>query len=295
VLKAANKGADKYAKNASKAEKLQMKLSESSTKFQELSDSLNDLSNGLEQSIKDIDFKIDSLKNMDPSRDAQISKEISKLQENLDILRSKEGQNIFSHQYMDSIRAFIDSSGKYAKGAKIYNEAIASGTLNNPEFIRILDNATDEIPTGFIKVDGNKISKQLNATASIMPENTELFKEIAEKYADKTVVMDRSLANVLNMTNKSNESARSITKLLNSINNTFKKFSVLTPGFQMRNMVGNWSNMYLAGMPIHSIGEYMPKATQVLNSSEDILNKLVSGATLTATEQKNLNLLLKQN
>lgn len=291
VLKAANKGADKYAKNASKAEKLQMKLSESSTKFQELSDSLNDLSNGLEQSIKDIDFKIDSLKNMDPSRDAQISKEISKLQENLDILRSKEGQQIFSHQYNDSINAFIDSSGKYAKGARIYNEAITSGTLNNPEFIRILDNATDEIPTGFIKVDGNKISKQLNATASIMPENTELFKEIAEKYADKTVVMDRSLANVLNMTNKSNESARSITKLLNGVNNAFKKFSVLTPGFQMRNIVGNWSNMYLAGMPVHSIPEYMGKATQVLNSSEDILNKLVSGATLTATEQKNLNLL----
>lgn len=291
VLKAADKGAERYAKNASKAEKLQMKLSQSSEKFQSLSDSLSDLSNGLEQSIKDIDFKIDSLKNMDPTRDAAISKEISKIQENLNILRSKESQNIFSHQYNDAINAFIDSSGNYSKGARIYNEAITSGTLNNPEFIRIVDNATEEIPTGFVKVNGDKISKQLEATASIMPENTDLFKEMAEKYSGKTVMMDRSLANVLNMTNKSNEGARAITKLLNGFNNVFKKFSVLTPGFQMRNMVGNWSNMYLAGMPVHSMPEYMTRATKVLNSSDDILNKLVSGQTLTKAEQESFNLL----
>lgn len=291
LLKAADKSAEKYAKNASQAEKLQMRLSETSTKYQELSDSLNDLSVGLNQRLNDIDFEIDSLKNMDPSRDEKILKEMSEIQEHLDILKSQEAQNIFSHQYLDSINAFIDSNGKYAKGAKVYNEAIASGTLNNPEFIRIVENATDEVPTGFIKVDGNKISKQLNATASIMPENTELFKELAEKYSGKTVLMDKTLANVLNMTNKANESTRSITKLLNGFNNVFKKFSVLTPGFQMRNMVGNWSNMYLAGMPIQSMPEYMGKATKVLNDSENILNKLVSGQALTKSEEESFNLL----
>jgi len=293
LLSAASRDADKVAKNATKMDKLQTKLAESSQKYSELSNSLDDLIGSRENQLNQLQFKIDSLKNADPTRDEGIIKEISKIQQDIDILKSKEGQEIFKHQFNDYLNAFVDSSGRYAKGAKVYNEAVVSGTLTNPEFIKVVENSAEEVPTGFIKVSGDKLSKQLNAASSVLPENSELFKNVIDKYAGKDVYMDKTLATMLGMTNKSNESAKVLTKMLNKVNNTFKKFSVLTPGFQMRNMVGNWSNMYLAGMPMQSMPTYMNKATKVLNSSDDIFKKLRNGATLTAAEQKNLDLLMQ--
>ena len=74
----------------------------------------------------------------------------------------------------------------------------------------------------------------------------------AELQASKAsqLVIDKNLYNLIGFTTDKtiNEVAENTVKLIDKTNNMFKKFKLLSPGFQIRNLVGNFTNILLSGV-----------------------------------------------
>ena len=67
----------------------------------------------------------------------------------------------------------------------------------------------------------------------------------------------------------------SVLTLIDSLNTIFKKNKLLSPGFQMRNVVGNISNMWLSGMSIPDILKYNKKAYATIKTGQDLFEKSI--------------------
>lgn len=251
----------------------------------------------LENRIKDIDLQLGALS---PEKDAELLKDIEKLQNKMSILKSNEGKDLFNLSYHAGMKDFIDNATQYSKGAKVYNDALVYGTFKNPEYIRVFDDfvkdeagnlVKQEIPRGFVKVDGNKLQKQFDAVKGILPDNSDALEALGKEWAGKKLIVDKDFANLINVGKQSKQQANALVKVLDGFNNTFKKYKVMTPGFQVRNIAGNATNMALSGVPVSSIPTYYGKASSVLNSADDLLDKVSKGVTLTGKDADNWKLL----
>lgn len=242
---------------------------------------------GLEKRLKDINLQLGAL---DPARDADTLKEIEKLQNKLSILQSNEGKELFNLNFHAGMRDFIDTATQYSKGAKVYNDAVLYGTFKNPDYVKILEEGA-EVPRGFVKVDGSTLQKQFESVKNLLPDTSDTLQELGKEWADKKLLLDRDLANLINVGRQSKEQANALVKVIDGFNNMFKKYKILTPGFQMRNIAGNATNMVLSGVPAGKIPEYYAKAGMLLNDSKGLLDKVASGAKLTAKEADNWKIL----
>ena len=241
----------------------------------------------LENRVKNLDLQLGAI---DPEKDAGIYKEIEKLQNKISILKSNEGKELFNLNYHAGMKDFIDNATQYSKGAKVYNDALVYGTFKNPEYIKEFKEGM-EIPRGFVKVNGSKLRDQFEAVKGILPDNSDALEMLGKEFSGKTMLLDKDFANLINVNRKSKEQANALVKVIDGFNNTFKKYKIMTPGFQVRNIAGNATNMVLSGVPASAIPEYYGKATNVLNSAKDLLDKASRQVALTGKDADNWKLL----
>lgn len=284
-----NTALKKASNLGSRGEKLSNQLSKNLTNQKILKQSNQGMIDSLEKKLKTIDLQLGSLS---PERDAIYKKEIAKLEKAKSLLESNEAKELFNLNYHMGMKDFIDQASQYAKGAKIYNDALLYGTFNNENIIKIFENSAEKTPRGFVKVDGTKLQKQFNAIKDLLPsKSSDALELLAENYTGKKLLLDKDFANLINVIGKSNDEANALVKLVDSFNNTFKKYKVLSPGFQVRNIVGNATNMALSGVPVNKIPQYYAKATGVLNSADELLDKVAKGIKLTGEDADNWKLL----
>lgn len=281
-----------------KGQRLSDALSKNLDKQNILKQSNADTITALENRLKDIDLQLGALT---PERDAEYLKEIEKLQNKISILSSNEGKELFNLNYHAGMKDFIDNATQYAKGAKVYNDALVYGTFKNPEYIRVFDEFAkdeagnilkdevgnlikNEVPRGYVKIDGSKLQQQFDAIKGILPENSDALQMLGKEFAGKKLLVDKDFANLININRSSKEQANALVKVIDGFNNMFKKYKILTPGFQVRNIAGNATNMVLSGMPAGRIPEYYAKAGSVLNSVDDLLDKAARGVKLTGKD-----------
>ena len=272
-----------------RGERLSNQLSKNLTNQKILKQSNQDMIDSLEKKLKTIDLQLGSLS---PERDAIYKKEIARLEKAKSLLESNEAKELFNLNYHMGMKDFIDQASQYSKGAKIYNDALLYGTFNDENVIKIIENSAEKTPRGFVKVDGTKLQKQFDAIKDLLPDkSSDALQLLAENYTGKKLLLDKDFANLINVIGKSNEEANGLVKLIDGFNNTFKKYKILTPGFQVRNIAGNATNMALSGVPINKIPEYYAKATGILNSADDLLDKVAKGVKLTGKDADNWKLL----
>lgn len=284
-----NTAIKKASNLGSKEERLSNQLSKNLTNQNILKQSNQDMIDSLEKRLKNIDLQLGSLS---PERDAIYKKEIAKLEKTKSILESNEAKELFNLNYHMGMKDFIDQASQYSKGAKIYNDALLYGTLKDDNIIKIVEDVSQEIPRGFVKIDGTKLQKQFNAVKDLLPkESSSALELLGAEFAGNKLVVDKDFANLINIVGKTKEQASSLVKLVDGFNNTFKKYKILTPGFHIRNIAGNATNMALSGVPVNQIPKYYAKATGVLNSADDLLAKVAQGIELTGKEADNWKLL----
>ena len=293
MLNKADKAITKSGELGESSIKAQQAFDEATKRFTELEDSTTDTVTRLQDKMDSIELRLESLANT--NKDAYnnaIENEIQSLKNSIDVLSNKAGQNIFKHQYTESLDEFMNASSTYAKGAKKYNEAVAMGTLDNPEFVKMIEDISeDNTPVGFTKVNGDTLTNQLDSIKGILPENSKAIDVLVKKYKGKELYMDKDLVRMLNLNKNIKQETSALVKVIDKFNNVFKKYSILTPGFQMRNIAGNATNMYLAGVPAAKIPEYYAKAAGVMNNANDIMRKVADGVELTAKEQDSFKIL----
>ena len=279
-----------------KAEELSTKNFKLTSKLNETLDKTNLLKQANADNIERLNKTLDNIElqlgAINPENDKKILSKIERLQNKVSILESKQGQDLFKLDFYSGLDDFIDNATFTSKGAQVFNDALLTGTLYDKNYIKFADDLVDgKIPNGFVKVNGTTLSKQLDGVKGLLPENSDAFASLADDFSGKTLYLDKDFANLLNVTGNIKANVNPFVKMINGFNNTFKKFKVLTPGFQVRNFTGNATNMVLSGMPATAIPEYYVKATNVLNDSENILSKVAQGIELTADESANWKVL----
>jgi len=287
LLKNTHSALSKSENIAVKESKLTSQLGETLEKTNQLRQAQEDVISHFDKVIDNLDMQI---KGINPENDKKLLDKIKRLEDKKVILASQEGKDLFNLDYYAGLDTFINQASETAKGASVYNDALAMGALYNKDYIKFADDVGD-LPRGFTKVNGNVLAEQFEKTKGLLPDNSDALKALAEDFKGKTLYIDKDFARLMNVMNTSKDQANALVKLVDNFNNLFKKYKILTPGFQVRNIAGNATNMALSGMPINKIPQYYAKATGVLNSADDLLAKVSKGIELTGKDADNWKLL----
>ena len=237
------------------------------------------------------------IRGIDKSADAKINGELEKIAKQQSMLDNEPAQEIFDSSYTAGLREFINTEVHKSTVMKNYNDALMEGCFENPNMFKYAENleklpdGTRRIPKGWEKVDGSALYKQIDSFKDLITENSSTLLDFGNKVKGKAVYMPKELANILEVSAKTKNEAGMFVKFVNGWNNVFKRFKTLTPGFHLRNITGNVSNMYLSGVPMKDIPVYYGKAIQSLNNSDEILKKGAKGlSNLTKAEQEQYKL-----
>ena len=90
--------------------------------------------------------------------------------------------------------------------------------------------------------------------------------------------------------NSSSKSINGFSRLYDSMMNFFKRNKTLSPTFQLNNISGNTSNMFLSGMSATDIAKTYPEAAEIMMNHSKIMDKYVNGMKLTSKEQDMLSI-----
>lgn len=283
-----------YNSTISKGEQVANELNKKSQNLETMNllrQSAADIQDSLEASIRKTTTELENLQNLgyEGFKDNALKK-IADHQEKIQLLESKEGKDFLETSFIKSLDNYIGKTEKQIATAKTFNDAIALGIFSD-DYIKV--GLTKDEAKGLKAIDGTYFANKLESFTGILPENTKTLRDLAKQYKGKTLYMDKRLATIFSVASNNNEAPNALVKLINSINNKFKKFSVMTPGFHIRNITGNATNMVMSGMDPSSIPTYWKKATEVLNSSENILSKVTDKGldALTDAEKANWNIL----
>lgn len=275
------------AKFSEKVSKTSVKRALQENKLSSLNEAININKQKIADELNKIDEKLNLLENSKKgvvNKDLEIDEKIEALEKWKSTLESNEGMQKYTIDAMAGIDSFLNSNAQYMKGTALYNDIMTNGMFSNPDFVRFADDLTDNtLPSTMKWVKGDTIAKDLNAIKNFFPENSNVSKWI-EKFKGQNIAMDKDMARLLNLASSNTKDAPALIKLLDGVNNTFKRFKTFTLGTQMRNAIGSPINMYLSGVPAHKIPIYETKATRLLNNAEKLTSKISQGIELTAKE-----------
>ena len=294
---------DNVKKTMNKTTDIERKLGLNEIKEKQVLQMKETLRNSYADRIASYDARIEKLeaklRGIDPAEDAKINKEIKRLAEKEQLLDNIKGEELFDASYTAGLREFMNSSLERSTVARNYNDALLEGTLFDKNVIKFnedlekLPNGQLKVPAGWEKVDGTAIYKNIDSFKNLLPENSEALIDFANSVKGKAVYMPKEATVILDVASKTNNEAGAFVKFVNGWNNMFKRYKTFTPGFHLRNITGNASNMYLSGVPMKDIPVYYGKAIQTLDGADDLIRKVGTDGfeSLTKAEQKQFRLI----
>jgi transcriptional regulator with XRE-family HTH domain len=113
------------------------------------------------------------------------------------------------------------------------------------------------------------LNKELND-----PRLTQLIEGAAAVISENKVLIDKSLLDILGIT-INRKAINPLLKLYDGFNNMFKTLKLLTPGFHMRNIVGNFTNLMLSGADLGKFAAEAPMAIKVMTQGDAIFTKTI--------------------
>lgn len=184
-------------------------------------------------------------------------------------------------------------------------------TMNNKEqkdMVMAILQGTDKNGGSLFKVIGNTVddAKQLPPSMKLLTDGFEgefsaMFKNLAPDtqevlkqyfkemgYDPKTmkVAINRSAYETLARVNKGFVDLPDLVKGYDKFLNAWKSVTLVSPGFHMRNLFGNMTNMYLVGMGPAAQMKYTTAAQKTMMNYRQVVDALASG--------KNLDTIIKE-
>ena len=244
---------------------------------------------------KKIDYEKAAFERLKGQKDAIFNKRIKAIDnysQAIETLNNPTSQEFFVHSFEENLADFIKHNANYTAGAKKLNEALLDGVFSNPNYVKFDNDLVDgKIPYGFEKVSGTFIKNKLDGFKYILPESSQSLMSVLDDLTDKTVYVDKDLLKIFNLSKKATDNEiKPLLKVIDGMNNYMKKFSTLSMGFQVRNIIGNATNMVLSGVPASKLPEYYTKASKLWNKSDELLQKFLNNS-LTDADKADWNIL----
>ena len=294
---------DKVSKSLEKYSDIEKKLEVNIKRNKQLSDMQDILRPSYNDKIAAYDDMIAireaKLRGIDKAADAKINEELKEIARQKSMLTNNAGEELFDMSYTAGLKEFMDSELQRSVVANNYRDALLEGTLRDKNIIKYtedlekLPDGSLKIPKGWVKVNGKDIYDNIDSFKNLIPDNSETLLKYGNEVKGKALYMPKEAAAILDVAPKTKQEVGAFVKFINGWNNTFKRFKTLTPGFHLRNITGNASNMYLSGVPMKDIPVYYGKAIQTLDGAKDLIAKEAKEGfeALTKAEQKQFNLI----
>lgn len=196
-------------------------------------------------------------------------------------LKDRKIQDLFSKSINDSVSDMIESSAKYSSDINKLHKALVGSTFTNDNIFRpaIEDAAGNVVKPkgGFVVVNGTDVRDKIKRMSKALGSESKIagdFEDFLKSFVGSgKYEMDANVFNMIGVldpvTNK--HFVQDLTSMVDTVNNLFKKNKLLSPGFQMRNLVGNATNLYLAGVKPLQIPGILKDGHRVLkNGAEHI-------------------------
>ena len=291
AIKKANKAFTEGKATGRSIEKEMQKLKKTQGQVKAIYESAQDLADSLPGQIRYQEAALKKIENSSDAIFASKSKIMEQQAKAANILTSQEGIEFMNTGFMENLADYVRRSPEFNKAAQIYNEALVTGLFNNNKYIKMADEVGDKIPYGFTKVNGSNFANKLSEYNGILPKNSQDLANVMNQFKGTDIYVDNDVLKMFNMANNAEKNQiKPLIKFIDGINNVFKKFSTLTPGFQMRNILGNSTNMVLSGMPAKDLPVYYTRAASLWNKSDELMDAFRKG-TLTAAQKKDFDIL----
>ena len=163
--------------------------------------------------------------------------------------------------------------------------------LNNSN-MKILTNADSTIPRGFKQLSSDEVRSLSNKLSKMSSELGLKEMEDVAKYVKNNggkMAINKDILRLVEI-GTDQKQAKGLVRLYDQYLNFFKRNKVLSPSFQINNLLGNSSNMYLAGINPTKQAQLFPEALNIMNKSDDLMRKAANGVELTSKEQKMLDI-----
>lgn len=190
-----------------------------------------------------------------------------------DFWESRQGMQLFETAINSSIADFVDTAPGFAKDIKQLDDVLIGATLSDPEIIKPVLQG-EKASMSYKELPKSDVVNKLKGFKKYVPEETaERFDKFIKSLPEgERLAIDASVYEMIGRLGNQKE-LNKFFKFIDVINNTFKKWKLFSPGFQMRNVLGNTSNMYLAGMNADDIVKYINKADNTLKKAPEIMQK----------------------
>lgn len=239
----------------------------------------------------------------------------------------KKHNELFSTLYTSSFDNYLENIPKIAKDNKIIDEIFVKQTFgdwkelnkvkNNikkadklgdkalaekltKEYktmledvnMKVLSNSDPVVPSGFRRLSTKETEQLAGKLTKIADElGIDSMRDMAKfvnKKGTKLAINDDILR--LIEVNADDKTPGALLRVYDTTLNFFKRNKVLSPTFQMNNIIGNTSNMAMGGISPTRQAQLFPKAAGILSNADDLMQKAATGAKLTAKETEMLNI-----
>jgi hypothetical protein len=206
------------------------------------------------------------------------------------VLTDLSQKNLFVETIQASMDDWIAEIPKLVKNADVIDEILVKSivstakdgtmTISPNDIIKInYTGAAEALPRGYVKIDIPELKKKLDELIKVIdsPEMEKLVKELAKggTLENAGVAIDKHVYSMLNYINEPKELGY-LMQGLNFVNNEFKKLKLLSAGFHVRNIIGNYTNAMLVGMPARKIPVYFKRADDVLRLGQKAADDLLA-------------------
>lgn len=137
--------------------------------------------------------------------------------------------------------------------------------------IKFLTNQDAQIPVGYVQLDKDGAKHVINKLRTLGNElNNDALKKTAKLISENgdKMAINQDVLRLLSLNTK--KQTNSFVKMYDWYLDTFKKFKVLSPTFQINNFVGNSSNMFLAGISPKKQAELFPEAYKIMSRGDEL-------------------------
>lgn len=294
--KIADKMSNKAAKTQEKLTKAQARNMKALDKIENAKKSYNDIALNLQKQQSNLKLQLEEVERLakNPEELAKqveyISEQIAEKERVISVLESIEGKQLYATGFTQGFDDFVNMSSKEAKAMKNYNEILLQAGSKNDDVIKFFKTGeSTKLGPNMIMLDektANKLSNYLDNMKDLMPENSTLIKDFKnEMKSSKAMAIDKDVLDLISLgANTTKNDANLFVKTINDANNLFKKTSTLSPGFQLRNVTGNMSNMWLSGVPMKDISTSYARSIKLSKPDYiiDLVNKSAKGTLNTA-------------
>ena len=230
--------------------------------------------------------------------------EVTRMIFGLDIQKGAKGKNVFSRADWAQDSKFLTPVSEMMEVKEVVKDGVTTLTAEAKkssvvtkemaeEFKRkfpnhkILDDGFVDVvrkPNGDIEVIGGEFGTLVKGLPKDLQKEVINYLDDAGMLGKKMAVHSSAYGILKNAQNAYKINLNVGVKYFDKFLNTWKELSLLSPAFHIRNFIGNWTNMSMAGLNPKEILEETSNAFRELSKRDELLKKLSDG-TITAQEK----------